>query len=296
MKGIDIKLLRAFVTLAEQGSYHRASRLLYLTQPALSKQIKMFEALIGGPLFTRGRHGATLTEYGRQLFLKANELLKIHTDFLNYAQKLFQESHEKLILGFGISTFHTVPVWINTFRNKFSKCEVNISNLPSGVQRKMLLEGTLDIGFLRMPAASELASKVLYKENLILAMPSLETKGIINIRDVLSHYPLLQLSPTVGPCLAEQTALFLIANQLNADPVSVTDDMPTLLALIAGGNGVAFLPESVRHFLPAGVRLITPDLESLFWEICVAWNPKINNPYRDEFLRIIEAHTGKDLM
>lgn len=70
MKGIDIKLLRAFVTLAEQGSYHRASRLLFLTQPALSKQIKMLETLIGGPLFTRGRYGAILTEHGCQLFFE----------------------------------------------------------------------------------------------------------------------------------------------------------------------------------------------------------------------------------
>ncbi|WP_336242736.1 LysR family transcriptional regulator [Enterobacter cloacae] len=161
MKGIDIKLLRAFVTLAEQGSYHRASQLLFLTQPALSKQIKMLEILIGGPLFTRGRHGAMLTEPGRQLFLKANELLKTYADFLNDAKKLFNDSQEKLMLGFGISTFHTVPLWINIFRNKFTECEVNISNLPSSVQRKMLLEGTLDIGFFRMPAGNELASRVL---------------------------------------------------------------------------------------------------------------------------------------
>lgn len=296
MKGIDIKLLRAFVTLAEQGSYHRASRLLFLTQPALSKQIKMLETLIGGPLFTRGRYGAILTEHGCQLFLKANELLKIHADFLNYAEKIFKDSHEKLMLGFGISTFHTVPLWINTFRNKFSACEVNISNLPSGVQRKKLLEGTLDIGFFRMPAGNELTSRVLYKEKLILAIPSTYKNDIPHIRDVLSQYPLLQLTPAVGPCLAEQTNQFLLTNQLHADPVSVTDDMPTLLALIAGGNGVAFLPESVRHFSPEGVRLIAPDLESLYWEICVAWDPKIIRPYRDEFLRIVEAHTGKDLM
>jgi len=38
MKGIDIKLLRAFVTLAEQGSYHRASQLLFLTQPDLTHE------------------------------------------------------------------------------------------------------------------------------------------------------------------------------------------------------------------------------------------------------------------
>ncbi len=104
----------------------------------------------------------------------------------------------------------------------------------------MLLEGTLDIGFFRMPAGNELTSRVLYKEKLILAIPSTHKNDITHIRDVLSQYPLLQLTPAVGPCLAEQTNQFLLTNQLHADPVSVTDDMPTLMALIAGGKWSRF--------------------------------------------------------
>lgn len=296
MKGIDIKLVRAYVTLAEQGSYHRASQLLFLTQPALSKQIKMLEERIGYSLFIRGRHGATLTDNGSQLLSKAHELLKSHDEFSEYARHLLEAGGEKLVLGFGISTFHTVPLWINAFRKDFPTCEVSIKNLPSGVQREMLTAGTLDIGFFRMPAATGLASKVLYREKLTLAAPSSYKNEEMNIKEMLTVYPLLHLSLSASPCLAEKTNQFLITNHLNAEPIAVTDDMSALLALIAGGNGVAFLPESVRHFLPPGVRLIAPDLESLYWEICVAWNPKISNPYRDEFLRIVKAHTGKNLM
>ena len=66
MSGIDIRLLRAFVTLAEKGNYNKAAEALFLTQPALSKQIMMLEQKTGGQLFLRGRHGAVLTMVGRQ--------------------------------------------------------------------------------------------------------------------------------------------------------------------------------------------------------------------------------------
>ena len=88
MKGIDVKLLRAFVVLAEKGSYHQAADALYLTQPALSKQIKALESLVGNPLFHRGRHGAQLTETGNKLLDRAHQLLHSHADFIHYAKSI----------------------------------------------------------------------------------------------------------------------------------------------------------------------------------------------------------------
>lgn len=110
MKGIDIKLLRAFVTLANKGRYSDAAKALFITQPALSKQIQMLETLTGGPLFLRGRHGATLTVFGTQLLPRANTLLQAHADFLSYAKEITIKNNEKLLMGFGISSFHKVPV------------------------------------------------------------------------------------------------------------------------------------------------------------------------------------------
>lgn len=289
MKGIDIKLLRAFVTLANKGRYSDAAKALFITQPALSKQIQMLETLTGGPLFLRGRHGATLTVFGTQLFPRANTLLQAHADFLSYAKEITMKNNEKLLMGFGISSFHKVPVWINRFRQQFPECEVVINQLPSSVQMEMLLEGNLHAGFVRMPVTDGLSSHIIHEEILALAVPSESNIEFMNIQDLLSTYSLLQLDPSTSPCLAEQTTLFLQNNQFNANPLPVTDDMTTLLALVAGGNGIAFLPESVRHFLPVEVKLLKPAEKQIRWHIGVAWNAKIKNPWRDDFLRIVKA-------
>ena len=63
-----------------------------------------------------------------------------------------------------------------------------------------------------------------------------------------------------------------------------TNDLPTLLALIAAKNGIAFVPASVRHFLPKGVKLISLELMQMGWDIAVAWNKRIENKQRDLFL------------
>ncbi len=287
MKGIDIKLLRAFITLAENKSYSHAAKTLFLTQPALSKQIQTLEKLTGGNLFLRGRHGATLTDFGTLLFAKANALLQSHIDFLDYAKELTTQRQEKIALGFGISSFHKVPIWINRFHQQFPQCDVVINQLPSSVQMKMLLDGSLHVGFVRMPVTEGLSSIIIHKETLALAIPAESHIEPWNIQHALSTYTLLQLHPSSGPCLAEQTAAFLQCNQFNVRPATVTEDIPTLLALVAGGNGIAFLPKSVQHFLPAGVRLLVPPENQIHWNIGVAWNAKMKSALRDDFLQYV---------
>lgn len=290
MSGIEIKLLRAFVTLAEKGNYNKAAEALFLTQPALSKQIQMLEQKTGGQLFLRGRHGAELTMIGRQLFAKAHDLLISHRDFLTYAREIQKGSMSKLVLGFGISSFKNTPVWIKIFRQKFPDCDVVISQINSSVQVRMLQEGELHAGFVRMPVTKLLASRLINKENLVLAVPINVDIDPTDLQRTLAVHPILCMDPAVSPCLAEQTTAFLRDNELNAEPISATNNIHSLLALIAGGNGIALLPASVENFLPVGVKLVTLRGKQIIWNIGVAWNPKIDNQMRDEFLQIVTCY------
>ena len=46
----------------------------------------------------------------------------------------------------------------------------------------------------------------------------------------------------------------------------------------------------MRQFLPVKVKLLTPEQNNVQWEIVMAWNSKINNDYRDNFIKIVNAH------
>jgi DNA-binding transcriptional LysR family regulator len=64
---VDTRLLRYFAAVAEEGNLTRAAERLFVSQPALTKQIRQLESQLGVPLFTRSRAGMTLTAAGRAL-------------------------------------------------------------------------------------------------------------------------------------------------------------------------------------------------------------------------------------
>lgn len=286
---MDIKLLRSFVALAEQGSYHAAAEMLCLTQPALSKQIQLLEHQIGVSLFLRGRHGSMLTLAGEQLYAKTGELLKHVDDFQEYTSRIREGNVGKLALGFGISSFQLAPAWVHAFREQFPHVDVSLNDIPSNVQCRMLIEGQLQAGFIRLPMPGPLKAKVLMEEKLVLAVPASVRADPANIQPILEEHPLLQINPRRGPCLAEHTALFLTLNHLSAKCSSAADDIHSLLALIAAGNGVALLPSGISHFLPAGVSIVQPEESHALWQIGVAWNPDIKDALRDSFLQMATA-------
>jgi Bacterial regulatory helix-turn-helix protein, lysR family len=69
---LDLKQLRAFLTVADTGNVTRASELLNLVQPAVSRQLRLLEQDLEVRLFQRERHGMVLTEAGRALSVYAH--------------------------------------------------------------------------------------------------------------------------------------------------------------------------------------------------------------------------------
>src|SRR5258708_12722965 len=82
---MEIKLLRAFLTIAEFGHFGHAANVLCVSQPALSKQIVALEADLGGRLFERGRHGAELTTFGAGFRADAESLVRDAAAILPHA-------------------------------------------------------------------------------------------------------------------------------------------------------------------------------------------------------------------
>ncbi|MDC9582260.1 LysR family transcriptional regulator [Xenorhabdus sp. PR6a] len=78
---MDIRNLEAFIVLAETLNYHKASKRLYLSQPALSKKIHVLEDILGALLFTRGPNGTRLTDFGQKTLENARKFLTHYEKF-----------------------------------------------------------------------------------------------------------------------------------------------------------------------------------------------------------------------
>lgn len=78
---MDIRTLKYFVAVAREENITRAAAKLFLTQPALSRQIKALEEELGQKLFERGKYSVTLTDDGLKFFHDAEEILLLFTEF-----------------------------------------------------------------------------------------------------------------------------------------------------------------------------------------------------------------------
>ena len=72
---MELRHLRYFIAVAKHGSFNRAAQALFLTQPALSRQVKDLEEELAVPLLERGKNAVTLTEAGERFYEEAREII-----------------------------------------------------------------------------------------------------------------------------------------------------------------------------------------------------------------------------
>jgi DNA-binding transcriptional LysR family regulator len=109
MIGMELRLLRAFLAVAELRHFGHAAEVLSLSQPALSKQIVALEESLGARLFERGRHGAELTTFGTGFLPDAQALVRDADEIHARAREASSGKRGYLRVGLGLSTLTLAP-------------------------------------------------------------------------------------------------------------------------------------------------------------------------------------------
>lgn len=287
----DLRQLHAFVTLAETANYREAANRLFITQPALTKQIQGLEQALGSTLFNRGRHGAELTAIGVQLLSQARALVDHGKEFERHALALASGFAGRLKMGFGLSSFVLAPSLVARFKRQAPDVMVHLQDMPSAIQHEMLLSGQLQVGFMRRPLAPQLHEHRLLTDSLVLAVPTQligPDPAAFDVEHALVHQPLLQMVGHRCPGLTQQIANYLGANRLTG-VIQEAEDIQTLVALVAAGIGNAILPRSVSFIAGPDVTLYPLSGPYSQWEISLVWNATFADPIRDQFLALVKA-------
>ncbi|PKQ74694.1 LysR family transcriptional regulator [Aeromonas sobria] len=287
----DLRQLQAFVTLADTANYREAATRLFITQPALTKQIQGLEQALGSTLFNRGRHGAELTAIGAQLLTQASALVEHGKGFERHALALASGVAGRLKIGFGLSSFALAPSLVARFKQQVANVMVHLQDMPSAIQQEQLLSGQLQLGFMRRPDTPQLQEHRLLTDRLVLAVPTRMTTpdpAAFDLQQALASQPLLQMVGHRCPGLSQQIAGFLGANRLTG-MVQEAEDIQTLVALVAAGIGNAILPRSVSFIAGPDVTLYPLSGPCSEWEISMVWNPGFADPIRDHFIQLAIA-------
>jgi DNA-binding transcriptional LysR family regulator len=143
------KQLERFITVAEKASISEAARVLFLTQPALSRQIHDLETELGFPLFARTKTGIVLTEMGRSFYEDMKKIIQLEEDAIKKAQALASKQEKIIRLGVfnKVVEINTIQSGLQNFAKSYPDVMVQFIKTPSSFREKerLLLDNLIDV-------------------------------------------------------------------------------------------------------------------------------------------------------
>lgn len=150
---MEIRQLRAFVAIAESGTFTAGALRVHVTQAAISMQIRQLENEIGAKVFVRAPRHVILTEAGEQLLRRARHILREHDAALDEIAELAGAERGRLRIGSASAMVLTeqLPAVLKELRKQHPAAEISVLSGTSEVLVDQILAGEVDIAFVSLP-------------------------------------------------------------------------------------------------------------------------------------------------
>jgi len=270
---MDLRVLQAFIRVAELGSFGRAAAVLNQTQPTVSRQIAALERELGGALFTRHRYGVTLTAAGAVFRDRATQALRGLDQAKAELTAQGEEPSGTVSLGLPPSLLSVLsgPV-VDRFGKTYPRVLLHVYEAISQGLEELMRSGEADVAVLiaDRKVLRNVTLSPLATEPLLLVGPSrarLDPKKPVGI-EALAGLPIVTYRQPNYLRLLAETALR--KRKLAFNVAIELETLPLMIELIERGAGYGILPPSAlaRH----GGRVATAPLRGL----SVTWTLAVN--------------------
>jgi len=258
---LDLRQLRYFVAVAEEGHITRAAERLGMQQPPLSQQIKALEGQLGLLLFRRKARGVELTESGQVLLEEARAILARLEQAERATLRTARGEQGKLHVGIApTAPFHPfVPGVIRAFRQAYPNVEVMLDECLSRQAVQGLKEARLDAAFVRAELTNaELTLHRLFEEPMVVALPAghaLAQRAGAEPRPLsdFAQDSFIAFARVEGPGMFDATLAACLRAGFTPRLGQEAPRITSTLGLVAAGLGVAIVPASISRIAMDGV-------------------------------------------
>ncbi|VXC03063.1 LysR family transcriptional regulator [Massilia sp. 9I] len=276
----ELSQLRCFVAVAEELHFGRAAERLNMTQPPLSRQIRLLEHHVGVRLLERNSRSVHLTAAGKAFFPEAARILRIAEEATFSARRAAKGEQGNLAIGFtSASGYSLLPEVVRRLREHAPGVSLTLKELVSTAQVEALNAGELDLGLLRPhPMNGELESRLIARESLMLAIPESEADQwpLVPNLGSLHGRPFVMYSPyEARPFYLMLTERFARAGVV-PDVVEHIGQVHTMLALVRAGVGAAMIAEGASRLKFDGIVMRRVDTEPV--DMVCAYRRDNENP------------------
>ena len=292
---VHLRDLRYFLAVAEHLNFTRAAEGLYVSQPALSKQIRALERQLRVALFERGRGGVQLTRAGAELVPHAERML---TSWEDAKQSLSKASECTLVIG-----MHTSPgrgLLPRVRAMLVASCpdaELELRHAPWSDRTAGLADRGADAAFVWLPLPQPPYRWVtIAREPRLVALPNshrLATHAAVSMIDLLDE-PFLALPESAGPLRDYWLAL----DHRDGHPVNIQAEINNAeetYEAVTAGIGICLLAAGNAPIFARGDVTMVPVEDLSPSELVLAWNERHCPPLLETFAALCaEVATSDD--
>ena len=251
MSALENFRLRVFRIVAEKRSFRQAAEALFLTQPAVTLQIKALEETLGISLFDRSASGITLTEAGRNLLRYAQRLHKIAEAAEHDLSALQGQEQGELRVGASTTIAqYVLPALIGQFKRLHPKVNLSVLGANTEAVVRGVLEGRLALGMIEGPSLRRDVKVEPFLTDVIAAIapPHPEWSGQpLSVAD-LAKADLVMREEGSGTRRVVEKALQDAGLQMkSAHVVMELDSTEAIKSAVESGLGIGFVSERAIH-------------------------------------------------
>ncbi|WP_166267393.1 LysR family transcriptional regulator [Marinobacter caseinilyticus] len=261
---VDLRQLNTFLTVADTGSFSRASEKLFVAQPALSRQIRMLEEALNVDVFVRHGRGVVLTAAGELLYERARSLLQSLERTQADVTAVAGEVTGQVVLGLLPTVAHTFSgSIIEEYRKRFPQVNLAVKSAMSGTLQQMVMQHRLNLAISYSPSNHKnLRYRPLLEERLYLISPTntkVSNRSEITLDEVL-ELPLVMpeekhgLRVSMEKEAAERNKSLNLALEVSA--------WPMLTDMVRRGLGYTILSSAAVHEMTTRKEVIAIPITS----------------------------------
>ena len=241
---MNLRDLQYLVALADHKHFGRAAESCFVSQPALSMQIKKLEDFLGVQLIERTQKSFMMTEIGLVIAQQAREIL-LKTQAL---RELAKQAKNPYAGSFSLGIIPTLapyvlPHIISGMAEHFQELSIYLIEAQTSQLLEQLKQGKLDAAFLILPInEKELSQIPLFEEEFLLAVPlkhPLAKRKLVSSENI-ENKTLLLLEE--GHCMRDQALALCYSNKAHEDKTFQATSIETLRHMVASNRGITLMP------------------------------------------------------
>lgn len=258
---IELRRLRAFVTVVEEGNITRAAERLFIQQPPLTRLLQGLEEELGVKLLQRLPRGVRVTEAGSVLFNEARTLLARAEHLTEAVRRAARGEQGHIAIGFTSSAaLHPfVPNLLRRYREILPGITTQLEEAGSGELLDALVEERLDVAFVRSPVGSipGLTIEPVLREPMLIALPVGHPLATLDPRPLpltaLIQEAFILYRRPAGQGLYD--AILAACHRAGFSPrvIQEAPRLPATLSLVGAGLGLSIVPASMRRLGGDGI-------------------------------------------